>query len=181
MSKPLIRCIFSLYNVYQADQKVKNSFSDYGYKYFGKWTSRIEEEDFFKSLIKIRNDQREYLFIDLTRDGSKKIASIHGKIDSFNSEGFDGLLPSADSNTLVQKGKFIGDFGHFYLRPNQYHEHKTRVILLEKLVQELRYKMISDESISSLEKYNLKMLLDKNLVNGKNLEKLNCKVTYGKY
>ena len=117
-------CIFSLYNVYQADQKVKNSFSDYGYKYFGKWTSRIEEEDFFKSLIKIRNDQREYLFIDLTRDGSKKIASIHGKIDSFNSEGFDGLLPSADSNTLVQKGKFIGDFGHFYLRPNQYHEHK---------------------------------------------------------
>ena len=80
-----IFCLFSLYNLYQADKKIKNNFSEFGYEYFRKWTARKENADFFKSLIKIRNDSSSYLFIDLTKEGTKKISSIHGKTKSSTS------------------------------------------------------------------------------------------------
>ena len=174
-------CLLSFYNIYQANQKFSNHFSEYGFQYFGKWTVKKENEDFFRSLIKIKKDENEYLFIDLTKKGERKIGSIHGKIDLGDFQGFDGLLPSVEINTLVQKGKFIGDFGHFYLLPNLYYEHKTRVIFLENLIKELRYETVSEYSLSNLKKYNLKILLDKDLLSEENLKKLNCEVTYGKY
>lgn len=173
--------VFCSYNIIQALYKFENNVSKDGFKYFQKWTAGEGDEIYFKSLKQIKSDKNNYLFLDLTKKGNKKISSVHGKFDINGYKGFRGLLPRTEINTLVNKGKFIGDFAHFYKNPILYSEHQNRVLFIENLIEELSNSSVSENTLMEIKKYNLYLHINRELIKEENLSMLICKDTYENY
>jgi len=173
--------LFSFYNVIKAKEHFSNNFNHDGFMHFNKWTIADSSDSHLQALIKIKNDEEIYLFVDLTNEGTRRISSIHGKLDIHGYNGFSGLLPRMDSNSLVMKPKFIGDFGHFYLRRDLYIEHVKRVNFLEDFIYELNNGSVSQELMSIIKSYNLRFLIDEEQIKNDNLQLLNCSRVYERF
>jgi hypothetical protein len=173
--------VFCSYSIIQALYKFENNVNKDGFKYFQKWTAGEGDEIYFKSLKQIKSDKNNYLFLDLTKKGNRKISSVHGKLDINGYKGFRGLLPRTEINTLVNKGKFIGDFAHFYKNPILYSEHQNRVLFIENLIEELSNSSVSENTLMEIKKYNLYLHINRELIKEENLSMLICKDTYENY
>ena len=97
------------------------------------WTNNFLAENDINIINKLENKiPEDYIFLHLIDSKRKKISSINGKLNSHLAD-FSGLIPNIKTNSLINRSKYIGDFAHFYFKPNLYAEHSLRINNINKL------------------------------------------------